>query len=180
MMKEYPDYERGELNKKYEEIKGEERKVLDDFLLSCRTSANELKVRDMLRSIVQFRDITGEPLTGITLTGLRNWLVLLNQSNREDWTRHGLKVHIKKFIKFVYPDWTTRFNNLRELKAHTPEINQKKINEKTLLKKEEIETIMNKENDMVLKAFFITLYESGMRPSELRKLKWENIEFNAK
>lgn len=178
--KEYPEYDRGRLTTLYEDLGKDDKKILDDFLLSCRTTANDLKVNDIKRSIVQFRDITGEPLNSISLNGLRNWLVLLNQSKREEWGKHGLKVHVKRFLKFQYPDWVTRFNGLREIKAKTPKMNKEKFNENTLLTKEDIETIMNKESDLTLKTFFIALYETGMRPSELRKLKWGDIEFNVK
>jgi integrase len=57
-------------------------------------------------------------------------------------------------------------------------MNKKKYNDKTLLTKVEIETIMKMENNLTLKTFFILSYESGMRPGEVRKLKWSDIKFN--
>jgi integrase len=105
-------------------------------------------------------------------------LVLLNKSDKEDWSKHDIKSHIKRFIKYVFKDWSERFNSLKDIKNNSVGMNHKKINSKTLLTKGEIEAVMNREKNLDFKTFFICLYETGMRPSELRTIKWGNIKFN--
>lgn len=156
----------------------EEKKALDDFLLSCRVSASDYKVKDIRRILIQFGDVIKKEITKVTLHDLRNFLVALNQSNKTAWTKHDIKSYIKRFIKFYYKDWSERFNGLKEVKNEKVGMNRQKINERTLLQKEDIETIMKKENDIVKKAFFIIMWETGARPSEVRKIKWSDIKMN--
>lgn len=177
-MDRYPVYNRGEVIKLYNELPPKDKKILDDFCSSCATSSNPQKVKDIKRSILQFHHVTGKSYTAVTLADLRHFLTLLNQSDREEWSKHDIKLHLKRFLKATFKDWSERFNELKELKNGRISVNQEKINPKTYLKKDEIETIMRKENDLTLKAFFITLYESGMRPSELRKARWKDITLN--
>ena len=47
------------------------------------------------------------------------------------------------------------------------------------VKKEEIEAIMNEERRLIWKAFFMALYESGLRPIELRTITWDRINLNS-
>lgn len=178
-MDSYPRYKKGDLENLYWSLSQKDKKTLDDFATACATSANKNKVKDMTRSLLQFRNITNTSFDAITLKHLHHFLVLLNQSDREEWGKHDIKLHVKRFLKWNYKDWNERFNEFRELKIGTPKLNEEKINDKTLLKKGDIETIMNKEHDLVLKTFFITLYESGMRPSELRTAMWKDVSFDS-
>lgn len=178
MLNKYPEYKRGEIEKLYEKLSKKDKESLENFLLVCRTSANENKVKDIKRSVLQLSHITHKEFDNIELNDLRHFLVLLNQSNKEDWSKHDIKAHIKRFLKYHFKDWSERFNELKEIKNNSVGMNQKKINSKTLLTKAEIETIMNKEKDLVKKTFFICLFETGMRPSELRTMKWSSIKFN--
>ena len=57
-------------------------------------------------------------------------------------------------------------------------LNKRKINSSTRLTKTDIEDVMSKENDILIKTFFIVMYETGMRPGELRTRKWSDITFN--
>lgn len=178
MRDKYPEYKRGELDLFYSKLPKKDKEVLDNFILSCKTSVNENKAKDIRRCVLQLRHITNKTFDALSIDELRHFLVLLNQSARESWTKHDIKAHVKRFLKWHFKDWSERFNSLKELKNETVGMNEEKINEQTLLTKEEIETVMKKENNIQLKTFFIALYESGMRPSELRRVKWENIKFN--
>ncbi len=178
MMDRYPKYGRGDLQLIYSKLKPKNKKIVDEFSLVCSTSANPRKVDDIKRSVLQLHDITCKDLDNITLEDLRKFLVVLNQSDREIWSKHDIKIHLKRFLKFQYKDWSERFNALKEIKNESVGMNQEKLNSKTLLTKTDIETILKKENDILIKTFFICAYETGMRPSELRTLKWSDIKFN--
>lgn len=177
MRKEYPDYKRGDIEKVFNKLPISERKTIDEFISYCSIGAGENKLKDIQRSITQARDIIDKPFDKWELKDIRDYLALLNKSNREKWTTNGIKAFLKRFIRWKYKDWPIRFDNLRDIKM-VRAFNEEKINAETLLKKEEIEKIMKAENKVYWKAFFITLYESGLRPCELAGLTWKNINFN--
>lgn len=177
-MDKYPDYKQGEVDLIFNKFSPSDKQIIKDFCLYCQTSCNNNKVKDHRRAIIQFKHIIKKDLSNITLEDLRFYLALLNQSNREIWTRHDLRASVKRFLRWKYPDWSNRFNAFKEVKDENIVLNHKKINPQTLLIKSDIEKVMKDETDLTLKTFFITLYESGMRPGELRKIKWVDIKFN--
>lgn len=174
---EYPTYKRGELESYYGKLSKSEKKIIEDFISYCSISAGKNKLEDIKRSIVQFRHITEKPFDKIDLETLRKYLSLLNKSNRKKYTANGIKVYLKRFLKWKFQDWPSRFEELKDIRL-VKAFNEEKINEGTLLKKEQVEKIIKKEKDLTKKTFFITLYESGLRPIELRSLKWKDINFN--
>jgi integrase len=177
MRTEYPEYKRGELDKVFLALNPKDKQTIEEFISYCGIGAGKNKLSDIKRSIIQFRDIIQKPFDKIELKDLRDFLGILNKSNREKYTQNGIKVHIKKFLRWKFKDWSARFDELKDIRQ-VKAFNEEKINSNTLLKKEDIEKIMKAENSIFWKAFFITLYESGLRPIELRNLKWKNINFN--
>lgn len=178
MKKEYLLFKGGELEKIYSKFPTIEKETINNFRTYCSIGGiTKRKLDDMQRSIIQFRYITERNFEKLTLEDLRAYLTLLNTSNRKKYTTNGVKIHIKRFLKWKFKDWSERFDNLGDIKLVSG-FNEERINEGVLLKKDEIEKIVNKERDITKKAFFITLYESGLRPIELRLLKWDDIRFN--
>ena len=177
MLKDYPIYERGDLERIFSKLPAKEKQTIDDFISYCAIGAGKRKLSDIRRSIIQFRNITERNFDNLDLLILRNFLALLNKSGRKKYTSNGIKIYLKRFIKWKFKDWSEHFDNLKDIKL-VPAFNEEKINEHTILTKEQIEKIMNKEKDLIKKTFFITLYESGLRPSELRGITWDKINFN--
>jgi integrase len=174
----YPDYRKKEITKEvlYSKLPAKDKLTFDNFIktLSC----GENKIKDMKSSLLQFRDIIEKPFDKLDLQDIQEYNALIGKSGRKASATNGIKAHVKKFLRFCFKDWYERFDNFRSLRASSKTFNEEKINEKTLLKKEEIETIMKREQNLVKKSFFITLYESGLRPIELRLLKWDDVKFN--
>lgn len=172
------NFERGESQKFYKKLPPKERGLIDDFVKYVSiTSKSDKRLENNKRSLLTFRKFTGKPLDKTTLQDLRDFLASLNSSDRTQSSRNELKHTIKRFLKWKFKDWSERFNNLSDIKM-IMRMNEEKINSDTLLKKEDIEKIMKTEKDLYWKTFFITLYESGLRPNELRNLLWKNIKFD--
>lgn len=171
----YPKYEKGELQKIRKKLPKQERIELEEYENYCRMNAGEKKVSDMIRSIVQFRDTCGRQCKD--LKTLRNFLTLLNKSNREKWTKNGIKIHLKHYLRWKFKDWSERFDDFKDVKLGNG-FNAKRINEGTLLNKKDIEKMVKAEPKLFWKSFFITLYESGLRPIELTNLRWKDVKFN--
>jgi integrase len=174
----YPRYKAGELELIFDKLTEQEQTIIKEFKTYCGSSAGERKLGDIQRSLVQFRDIVQKPFNALTLKDIREFLYLLNKSDREVYTKNGIKAHIKRFLRYHFRDWSQRFDELRDFRLQKNGLNEKKINSNTILKKEQIEAILKAEDDLVRKTYFLMLYETGARPSELCLLKWKDIQFN--
>lgn|ERR1043166_2529308 len=174
----YPIYGRFALESTYNALPKSEREIIRDFVSYCSMTAAKRKQDDIQRSIVQFRDTIEKPIQDITIADLRGFLMLLNQSKRKEYTRNGIKIHVRRFLKWRFKDWSDRFEEFRDIKLRNG-FNEERINEGTLLRKDQIEAIIKRERDFVCKAFFVTLYESGLRPKELRTLRWKSVHLNS-
>lgn len=178
MKDKYPDYVKYELEKLYSSLPKTEIKDLEDYLVYCRINAQERKVSDMRRSILQFRDILQKPISETDLEDLRTFLAMLNKSNRKQYTRNGIKVHVRKYLKWKFKNWSERFDNFDDIEL-VKAFNEEKINENTVLKHEDIQEIIDKEPNLTKKTLFMTLYESGARPNEVLTLTWDKVKLNS-
>lgn len=178
MLKEYPKFGRNGLENFYSKLDSSEQQDINEFLAYCGISAAEKKLKDIKRNIIQFRYTLDKTFNSIELKDLRDFLYLLNKSDREAYTKNGIKAYVKKFLKWKFKDWSIKFDELKDVKLDSHPFNEEKINSKSILKKEQIEKIIKAEELIERKAFFMVLYESGCRPIELRLLKWKDISFN--
>lgn len=89
---------------------------------------------------------------------------------------NDIKVMCKVFIKWHFPDWSSRFRNLDRL------CKKKKVEPKyspdDMLKKEDIEKLVQEEKEPRWKAFWLIYFYGGFRPSEVCRLKWDDITFD--
>ncbi len=177
MKESYPRYVRFGLEKIYKGWPPSEVEQLEQFVSYCAIGAAARKLGDIRRTLIQFRDVVEEDFSDIDLQDLRGFLALLNGSDRKEYTRNGIKAHVRRFLKWRFKDWSQRFEEFRDVKLKNG-FNEERINEGTLLTKEQVEAIVNRETDLVRKAFFLTLYESGLRPKELTTLKWKSAHLN--
>lgn len=177
-MKEYPTFKRGEVQQYFDKLPKTEQQIINDYVKYVSiTSNSKNRLANVKRSLSQFSMLTGKELSKITLKDLRDYLGLLNSSNKTQSTRNEFKHTIKRFLRNHFKDWSKRFNNLEDIKLNMG-MNEEKINADTILQKEDIDKIMKAEKKLFWKAFFITLYESGLRPIELRTLTWNRIKFD--
>ena len=177
-MDEYPTFKRGEVQEYFKTLSETEQDIINDYVKYVGiTSNSKNRLANVKRSLSQFRMITDKDFDKITLKDLREYLGLLNSSNKTQSTRNEFKHTIKRFLRNHFKDWSERFNNLEDIKLNMG-MNEEKINADTILKKEDIDKIMNAEKKLFWKTFFITLYESGLRPIELRTLTWNKIKFD--
>jgi integrase len=174
----YPEYKKRGLNKEklYHKLSTNDKETFDKFIRTLSVGKNKLD--DTKTSLLQFLDIIEKPIDKINLDDVREFNAVLGKSGRTPYTMNGTKAHIKRFLRHIFKDWSERFDNFKSLKQSSHAFNEEKINEGTLLTKKDIEIIISKEPDLMKKTFFICLYESGLRPKELRLLKWKNINFN--
>lgn len=175
----YPEYrkEGRTADQIYSKLLKSEQKIIDDFIVLCAGSAGKNKLRDIRTNIVQFRDIIEKKFDELTIEDIRKFLAILNETDKTPYTTNGIKTHLKRFLKWKFKDWSVRFDDLRDIKQNSKPFNKKKINEDTLLTKEELEKMLRACNSMRDKALLMVLCESGARPIEIRQLKWSDVKF---
>lgn len=174
----FPTFKRGESLILFDSLSKIEQNLINDFIKYVSiTSKSSKRLENNKRSLLTFRQVIKKPIFKTNLEDLRSFLALLNNSKRTQSSRNELKHTIKRFLKWKFKDWSERFYNLSDIKLII-KINEEKINANTLLKKEDVEAIVKAESNLIWKTFFITLYESALRPIELRTLLWDKIKFD--
>lgn len=177
-MNKYPTFKRGEAQAFFNKLPKKEKDLIEEYVRYVSiTSKSKVRLENSKRSLIALRKVTKTPLEKITLEDLREFLALLNNSERTQSSRNELKHTIKRFLKWKFKDWSERFDNLSDIKL-VMRMNEEKINANTLLTSKDVEAIIKEEPKLYWKAFFMALYESALRPKELRTLLWKNIKFD--
>ncbi len=178
MKNQYPSYKHTGTSYLEETLKPIDRKALDSFCKYCMISAGEKKIRIIRATLLQIQDITETPLTKLKLQDIHNFLGLLKQAPLSEWTKNDIKKFLKKFLKWCHKDWSDRYNNFEDIKNVSMQkaFNHEKINESTLITKEELELLLRTAQTLKWKAILTLMFESACRPQELRLLKWSDIK----
>jgi len=178
MKKSFVSFARGQSQKVFITFSKKEQKIIEDFVKYVSiTSSSEKRLENNRRTLAHFRFMAEKDFDKINLQDLRDYLSLLKSSKNTNSSQNEFKATIKRFLKWRFKDWSKRFQNLEDIKLHM-KMNEEKINADTILNKEDIEKIMKEEKSTFWRSFFMALYESGLRPGELRTLTWDRIKFN--
>lgn len=172
----YPNYKGKRVEDIRERLKLRDNKTLNDFLDYCRITAGEKKIKNIERIMLQIYDVLDCSLS-FNLERLRKLLSLLNQSDKLTSTQNDIKKVLKRFLKWKYSDWNNRFAEFRDLIIKDGR-NHDKINSSTILKEDEIESLLRQAESLRYKAMIILAYESAGRPEEILKLKWNDIDLD--
>ena len=113
MKRAYPDYSKLKLREDiYEKLPEDNKKILDNFLIHCEGSAGASSVRKIFHKVVQIADIFEKDLNKIDIKDIDLFLSILNKSNRGTDTKNDTKKIFKRFLKWKYKNWYSRFNEL--------------------------------------------------------------------
>ncbi|MCF7910504.1 site-specific integrase [Candidatus Pacearchaeota archaeon] len=176
MKKEYPSYRKTGLAFIKEKLTDKDRDTLNAFKEYVGMTACQDRTQRLEKMMLQFYDVTEVSFDAITLDILRGFLFLLNNSNRSIESTNDIKKCLKRFLRWKYQDWNSRFDGLKDIKTSNG-INHQKINSSTILTTEELKFIVNGIDSIKFKALILLMYESGARPEEILKLKWRDIDF---
>ncbi|MFA5174314.1 MAG: tyrosine-type recombinase/integrase [Candidatus Pacearchaeota archaeon] len=180
MKKEYPNYQERTTKERgiEDKLKSGDKKALNDFLKSCLMNSSKERVEGKLKTyILEFYDIIGN-LTEWNLDTIRDFLILLNQTDKTEWTKNDIKKIMKRFIRFYYKTHKDFEEMILMLKCKSDAFNYERINENNLVNPEEFEKILRCANTLKQKAILSLLFETGCRPQELRTLKWNDIKID--
>lgn len=188
MKKVYPDYWNNKkqstkfgdtLKDVFLRLSDENQKIITSYISYCRKDAGETTLRKYWGKIVQFADVVEKPLSKLTMKDVIGFLSVLNTSNRTTDSKNDIKKVVKRFIKWKYEGKKEFFKIDKEIKQKRRGSSER-ISKKDLLTAEELELIMRKTDSLKWKAFVMFMYETGCRPEECYKLKWADLDFQAK
>ncbi len=179
MLKSYPKLKKGKVEDIYKNIPSSEKKKIGEYLTYRRARGlnSEDKVKDVRRYILHLRHILQKDFKKITLKDYRNILAIINNSKLSSNTKNHIKVDFKNFLKFLFPDWSSKFYGFEDIRLDSSR-NEEKINSKTIYSREDINKLIKHEPKLFWKTLLLVQYEGGLRTIEVRTLKWENISFN--
>lgn len=147
--------------------------TLKQHLEFKKTSVHDKdKLNNIKRYLSLFFNSSKKPLSEFNENNISKFLNSLTFSIR---TINDIKVFIKVFIKWYYPDYSARFRNLDKIckqqkppRAYEPE---------QMLSFEEIEKLVKAEKDLMYKVYWLVFFYGGFRPSECCGLKWSQVYF---
>lgn len=179
MLKKYPKFKKGEVEKVHDKLSDSEKKHIKEYLIyrKARGLNSDDKVNDVRRYLIHLRFIMNKDLRKIDLKEFRELLALINTSRLSNNTKNHIKTDLRNFLIYSIPPAHSKFSNFEDIKFSNSR-NEEKINSKTIFSKEEVEKLIKHEKKLFWKAFLLTQYEAGLRTIEARTLNWDNIKFN--
>jgi len=172
---EIPKFRRGDYYKEYKELTDEDMGILDKYGKMCEEGCNKEKALDMKRNVLKFKLTLNKPFSEINLEDTKDFMQVLKKSKIiSDSAKNDMKVHIVKMLKFMYKDWSERFDDFKSplFKLIKDPKRKRKITSEEVLSKDQIKKMLITENKTFWKAFLMTQYEGALRTKENRELTW--------
>jgi len=150
-------------------------KIIKDYMTF---RAIECKNKDALtnyeRYIRAFLEEANNNLTNLTETYLTNYVNKI--SNRfSQKSLNNIKPLFKNFIKWRFPDYSIKFRNLDKI-CKTKRA-KSSYSPSQMLKEKEVKKIVETENDLFWKVFWLVFFYGGFRGIDTVRLKWKNFTF---
>ncbi len=177
MLKDIPIFKRGQFAKVYEKLSKKNKSILDDYKKECLEGCSQDKALDMQRNILKLHLTLQKDFIDINLEQAKIFMQILKDSKLSDSAKNDINAHVLRLLRMIHKDWSERFDNFKSplfKQIRNPQ-NKRKIDEDTVLTKDEIKKLLTTENKTFWKAFLMTQYEGALRTKEVRELTWEAI-----
>ncbi len=149
----------------------------DKFLEYCGITAGKNSLKKINHKLIIINNFYKGKTDNLNLEDFRRFLSWINKSDYAKGTKNDLIKVFKRFLKWKYPDWSKRFNELKDAKLNSNAGRQ--IDKEDLLTPDEMQLIINTEDSIKYKTIFLLLQETACRPEEiLDNLKWKDINWN--
>lgn len=148
-----------------------ESKDVKGFIEYCSMNAKKPTLTKIKRKVEIITEFYKGKINNLDLKELQRFLVFLNASNYAGVTINDTHKVLRRFLKWKYKDYQKRFNNFEDIKPKR--VQQTK---QDLLSADDIEKLIRGCKTIMHTAIINLLYESGIRPNELLRLKWKNFD----
>lgn len=151
-------------------------KVLNDYIAFKSVNVKTKNKLDQYKRYVElFLNASKKPISQFSEQDLTNALIEGGKKYNTK-TMNEFKTTLKNFIIWHFPDYPQRFRNkdnmLRHLKVEPT------YSDSDMISKADFEKLVKGEESILWKAYWLTLFYGGFRPSEALNLKWDSIRFN--
>ncbi|MBA7683841.1 Tyrosine recombinase XerC [subsurface metagenome] len=152
-------------------------KEADKFIEYCGITARDSSLRKIKSKLDIINYFYKEKTDKLKLEDIHKFLSWVNKSNYAKSTKNDIIKIFKRFLKWKYKDWNTRFNELKDAKLNGNDGRQ--LDKEDLLTPDEMNLIISSTDSIKYKTILLLLQETACRPEEiLRNLKWKNINWN--
>lgn len=155
----------------------DKQKVLDEYIKFRRLKNHTEAIESIILHTKLFMNHTKKPLKDFDDKVLLNYISEISPTYSIEMMNKIKSSIIKNFLKWHYPDWSSRFRNIDSVLR--TEKGAPKYKPEDMLSEEDFKKLMAKESDRFWKAYFMTLFYGCCRPSEVCNLKWKDVEFEA-
>lgn len=155
------------LSKLHHEDKEDVRRFTNDFLAQGYTSGRIVKY---LYSLVSISKKLNKPFKKASSEDIKRFVAWLEKSEYADWTKHDLKIILKKYLH-----WLGREDVISWLKIH--KVKSGKLPEEVLAE-DDIKGLAGAAYTSRDRAFILSFYESGTRIGEFLPLKLKHLSFD--
>jgi len=183
MLKEYPKFEKGQVETIFSDLSKKEQELINDYLDYRKSRGlSERSLKDLRRYIIQIRHIIGCNFNKLNthkdLVRLSN---IVKDAYLSNEVKKNLRINLTNLFKYLYEDWNTRFKGLeclanKKLKGNGSDIGI--ISDKDLPSDEEFEAMLKSEQTIFWKTFLLTQEITGLRTIEVRTIENDKINFN--
>jgi integrase len=177
-MREIRDYKGESLDSVLKGLSKKNKDLIADFLKYCQITAGASSIVKIRNKIIVIADTIHKDLDSLTLENVRDFLVSLNKCNRAIATKNDTKKTLKRFLRWKYPDWSSKFNQLSDVKLNTKN-EQRNISKSDLLTPDEMRILVSSVDSLKYKTILLIMQETANRPEEILKLRWKDINFNS-
>ena len=179
MKSAYPQYRQGGLDEAERNLSEGNQELVKRFIEYCMITAGTSSIVKIRGKMIQIADVMERALDELNLGDVRQFLAVLNRSNRATETQNDTKKVLKRFLRWQYDDWSKRFDGFRDIRSKDG-LNHEKLNASTMLTANELEAMVRGADSLKYKALILLMYESAGRPEEIMKLRWRDIDFGKK
>lgn len=155
------------LSKLFPEDKEDVRRFADEFLAQGYSAGRIVKY---LYSLASISKKLAKPFKKAGSEDTKRYVVWLEKSDYAEWTKHDLKVILRKYLQ-----WAGREDVINWLKIK--KVKNRKLPEEVLTE-DDIKAIAGVAYTARDKAFILSLYESGCRIGEFLPLKLKHVSFD--
>jgi len=155
-------------------------KAVKEFL-ELRTCSDK-RIQKMKRILLNIKGMSSKPLNKLEIKDVAHILKKINEAEYTSWTKNDYKKIFKAFLKWKYKNLDMiegdvvreAFKGVSKRRA----FNHQRINKNTLIKPEELESLLRTAKSLKWKALISFMYESAFRPCEVCALRWRDLNFD--
>lgn len=179
MLKIYPKFKRGEIEKIYSKLPKQAQKEIEDYI-NFRESCGLKNTADLKRYVIQIRHIIECNFKDFnTLEQTIKLSLIINEAKLSGSVKANLKINTSNLLKYFHPDWIAKFRGLKSFSNKGNKSGDETgIMDSDLPTDKDIENMLKSETSVFYKTFLLIHAQTGNRTIETRTIENKNITFN--